>query len=78
MIVPTAANIRKIVSEMLEKDHPLNGMILSLIEKNRNAAPPHLIDYESLIFEMRYSVSLINRTANKLEEEFKNINRFGL
>lgn len=73
MIVPTSANVRKIVSEMLEKEHPLNDMILSLIEKNRNAAPPHLIDFESLIIDMRYSVSLINRTANRLEKELEKI-----
>jgi hypothetical protein len=41
--------------------HPVNEMILALIEKNKDATARQrdLIDYASLLIDMRYSISLI-------------------
>jgi hypothetical protein len=71
MVPPTSLNIRKIISETLETGHPVNDMILALVEKNTSSSrSSDIVDYESLIIDLRYSISQVNLATLKLENAF--------
>lgn len=71
---PTINNVRNIISETQDSGHPVNDFILALVEKNKgSSSTSNVLDFESLIIDLRYSVSQVNKVANKLEGVFKDL-----
>lgn len=71
---PTINNVRNVISETQDSGHPVNDFILALLEKNKGSSrTSSVIDFESFIIDLRYSISQINKVANKLEIAFNGI-----
>lgn len=71
---PTINNVRNIILETQDSGHPVNDFILALLENNKGSSHTStVIDFESFIIDLRYSISQINKVANKLEIAFNGI-----